>query len=794
MKYFRDKTRWLVLAMALMALPSVAEVRDTVDFDFLTRTYENITVGNETFIRYSFPDCDHIDQVGAPMLPVKYIHLSVPYNATNITVKPLCSWTPAFENKPEYPAPVPLTTNDTIPDQPELVIDSAIYMTDAYWPPAAAELVGEGFYMGENHIITVAVYPMLYNPVQNKMHNYTQVRVKVSYDPGGTPANMLVRYDNRLRQQELQQTKSLVANPQQVEAHAVPASTVHHMMMQQNPDTTDWPVPGYEYMVITTRELAPAFKRLIALKQQKGYRAGVVCVEDIVNDPLVQYGDVSTSSNGDTISIINDDAGKVRQYLKENFHYGTRFVLFGGKMISGVPIRYGEHRVYQNVLCDTPTDLYFGDLTENWNYDLDSLYGEPNDFGPIKIPEPDIFVGRLLCKNMDEINNYIEKLYRYELNPGNGNSTYLTQALYTQHAQMTTAGCAERNALIVHDFFESNIINATGPNSPTGTFLVNEMNNNYGFINIFNHGDPASFYVNIQTDWGTLRALWAISGVEPCPKSGRIKKESGKNALNMLTNKYAPSVMYSIACTNMPFDVFTNYNDYDYTYDMEYSFGESFTLGKNYGGIAFLGNTRFGWVSSSPLLDDKFVQNIAKGYYKIGVAEALSKMGHLDFHLRLTHNLLGDPEFEIWTDTPYQYQNISLIRGDNSVTITGLDNNSSHAIIGLNDGLTQKMDSTATGSMTFTNVNPNSTVMVYRHNYLPFIAPLYLQNERVERSQYVIANDVYAGSNVDSNRTAGDLTIAEGVEYELDAKGQVVLAPGFKVEKGALFSVTQSDY
>ena len=115
-------------------------------------------------------------------------------------------------------------------------------------------------------------------------------------------------------------------------------------------------------------------------------------------------------------------------------------------------------------------------------------------------------------------------------------------------------------------------------------------------------------------------------------------------------------------------------------------------------------------------------------------------------------------------------------------------------IVGLNDGMTQKMDSTATGSITINNVNPNSTVMAYRHNYLPYIAPLYLQNERVERSQYVIANDVFAGRNVDSNRTEGDLTIAEGSEYEIETKGQVLLAPGFKVEKGALFSVTQSDY
>ena len=36
--------------------------------------------------------------------------------------------------------------------------------------------------------------------------------------------------------------------------------------------------------------------------------------------------------------------------------------------------------------------------------------------------------------------------------------------------------------------------------------------------------------------------------------------------------------------------------------------------------------------------------------------------------------------------------------------------------------------------------------------------------------------------------------IAEGSEYEIETKGQVVLGPGFMVEKGALFSVKQGDY
>ena len=93
-----------------------------------------------------------------------------------------------------------------------------------------------------------------------------------------------------------------------------------------------------------------------------------------------------------------------------------------------------------------------------------------------------------------------------------------------------------------------------------------------------------------------------------------------------------------------------------------------------------------------------------------------------------------------------------------------------------------------------TNERPNSTVMLYRHNSLPWIAPLVLQYERVTGDRYIIASVVTAGREVDSNRTAGDFVIADGTTYEVEHKGTVTLMPGFKVEQGATFSVKLSDY
>ena len=110
-----------------------------------------------------------------------------------------------------------------------------------------------------------------------------------------------------------------------------------------------------------------------------------------------------------------------------------------------------------------------------------------------------------------------------------------------------------------------------------------------------------------------------------------------------------------------------------------------------------------------------------------------------------------------------------------------------------NDGSVGQTEATSS-SVSLTDVDPNSTVMVYSHNYIPYIAPLVLQNTDIDQSQYVIAHEVLAGRQVDSNRTNGDVTVKEGAEYEIDAAGEVKLAGGFTVEKGAAFTIRPASF
>lgn len=244
----------------------------------------------------------------------------------------------------------------------------------------------------------------------------------------------------------------------------------------------------------------------------------------------------------------------------------------------------------------------------------------------------------------------------------------------------------------------------------------------------------------------------------------------------------------------MPYDTDT-IADYS---SIPMNFGESFTTGKDYGGPAFIGNTRNGIMPGTGELESLFFKQLINGYHNIGMANGLAKAdGRIWIvdtvskkYMPLTQNLLGDPEFEVWTDTPQEFTNIQVTRSDNQISVSVGNANSTIVACYSNDGKWRK--TTTSSSVVFNDMSPSSTVMVYQHNYIPYIAPLLLQNVNLANSQYVIASDVAAGKAIDSNRSQGDVTIVPGVEYEIEASGTVTLQDGFQVVKGATFAVYPS--
>lgn len=756
------KTMTLQSVMAFMAMLTCLPIQ-AVNTITYTATYDGAltfgsdTLGSVTYTTVHYDGLFNNHTPGTPSLPVDYIRFSVPWNATNFSVTASLgsSINYAYENL-AYPCQAPIMMSDTT--APTITLPDMTAYAD--YPQQNAWVVNEGFLAGENHIVTVAVMPVSYmldgmNNDSYLFKKWSTIQLTLNYELSNSPAmTPLTRSDTAMRQKGYALTRSMVVNPVNVETFAP--------VYQNRTVTNDYP-----YIIITTNDFCHSLRRIAALKNQKGYNVQILTMEDVLNSPYSGQGDVVNN-----VLTFTDDAGKLRQFLKYCYSgLETEYVLLAG---NGVPYRYSTWQY------NPPCDMYFSDFNTDYRY---QMYDN----------EPEVYVGRLLSKTEEQINNYTDKLYRYELNPGHGDPSYLKRALYTESVDMSGHSNSIRQAFGNVFSVDSVIQESAWNRSPKGADIIDEINETqYGFLSFHEHGGPSAIsvygvnaHMNPREYDHHIKWIWALDHVH-IYNSYYKKCDTIGNALDLINNKWTPSILYTIACETMPYDTLPGFED------IPMNFGESFTTGKDYGGPAYLGNTRNGSLYSSYELERVFAQLIVNGYYKIGQAEALSKANFSLNQVNTVHNLLGDPEFEMWTDIPQQYNNVSVTRTDNSINISGIGSDSTIVAFYANGGQATKM--TATGSSVTVNTDPNSTIMLYKHNYIPYIAPLVLQNVSLDNSQYVIASDVTAGNSVDNIRTNGNVVVPDGVEYEIEASGTVTLQGGFKVEKGATFAVYPSSF
>ena len=589
---------------------------------------------------------------------------------------------------------------------------------------------------------------------------------------------------------DLELTKSIVANPLNV--------TELRLSGEKYSSNVASPLPVYDYCVITDRNLQPAFERLIAWKQQKGYNAGVVCIEDILSCADFQ--------NGDEVSNINDNAGKLRSYLQYSYMNGGKFVLLAGND-SIVPVRYGcainfyrGQSVSKTSLI--PTDAYYSDLSSNWNEDNDEFYGE-NYIDKIDFL-PELFVGRLLCSTTEEVGNFTEKLIRYERNPGNGDYSYLSKAFITQSDQMQSLYQGDNFSRELSSgfgiktiFSEIPSFDAIAPTFPTGTDCISEMDKHYGLLSWYGHGNPGGVCtktreVNNGGHYGIIANSHRNSG---------HTDENGKNGLDCLLNCDYPSIAISPSCSLAPFDIIPDYN-------FRLNMATSFTVGGLYGGPAFIGNTRNADIDSANDLVVAVVRNIIHKSMKIGPAVAFAKTQTKDYPDKLKQNLVGCPELDMWTGMPQQFGEIDIVRGNRQITLKNANLSGCNiAYFDYNKGTRNIVVADSTVCV-IDNADPNSSLVVYKHNFIPYVSSIELQNGVFNDPKYIFSESISIGAKINSSRPYGDFLFQKGVavfdaerdvricdgtifenKSEITFKAKEVIIMGGKIKRGATVTI-----
>ena len=169
-----------------------------------------------------------------------------------------------------------------------------------------------------------------------------------------------------------------------------------------------------DLLIVTPSAFLSYAKKLAEFKEQHGIRTKVVTMDEV------------KSMNG------RDDAEKLKYYIKKEIEQdGIKYVLlFGGRKPGikedwWVPVRY-SHTVWPEqdmVEKKYVSDLYFADIYgangsfSSWDDNNNGIYGEwPKNGNIIDKPDlyPDVYVGRLACRNKMEAKIMVDKIIAYE--------------------------------------------------------------------------------------------------------------------------------------------------------------------------------------------------------------------------------------------------------------------------------------------------------------------------------------------------------------------------------------------
>jgi len=528
--------------------------------------------------------CELTDEIGAPELPVKSIKLALPYGAEITDIRILST---DFQRLPQK-SPVSYVHKPVILSQRELKTstepNTTIYESDKPYPENIIEYKGTGVYDNQQ-ICELLIHPVQYLPSSQELIFYNRIEFAVDYK-GGVKRPAHSEYITKI-----------VLNPEDV-------------IKTDNGSYREY----LEYLIISNPPLDTVFQRLADWKTKKGILTKIRTVDWIIS----HYSG-------------EDNAARIRNYLKSLIDSNTTYVLLGGDT-DIIPCRFAyamscSAGFWPGREDTMPCDLYYADLQETWDLDGDGSYGEIEDSIDLY---PDLIVGRAPVNTVSEAQKFVEKVLLYEKNP---DINYLTNAIFAADVLWSnpyTDQGIHKNKIDAESFppyFNiTKLYYSQGNLSPNS--VKNALRQGQGLFNHDGHG-----WIDVMgAGTGYLHNI----------------------DFDTLTNAPMYGIAVSIGCWTTAFD-----------FD---AIAESFVNSPHGGGVAFIGNSSYGWGSPgnpgfgySDRFDSRiFYSLLVEDNFHLGSALSQAKIHFIPYsrekNVYRWHqyqlNLLGDPEMCIWTDTP----------------------------------------------------------------------------------------------------------------------------------------------
>ncbi|MBM3314152.1 hypothetical protein FJY70_06130, partial [candidate division WOR-3 bacterium] len=320
----------------------------------LTYAPASLQLGAEQgFTTVGFAGFPHTEKLGEPELPTIPCQFLIPptaevtgFEVLDLEEEPVAG---TFTVRPvQYPQ---AWTKDS-KRFPLVEPNPAYYGVDAMYPAQAAEFVDAGTKAGYR-LASFLVYPVRYNPVRKQLSVVTRLTVKVNYAEHRVHAR---RYSDMQIALHGATVARLVLNPEAVTRWSPPRRAGEFASAFLPPGT-------YEHVILAASAYKDSLVGLRDWRTRQGWRSIIVPIESIAG----VYPGVDT-------------AERMRNFLKDaETTWSTIFCFIARHDFPSKQFR----RAYVNVsgypVDYLPCDWYFGCLDGSWNFDGDTIWGEPAD-------------------------------------------------------------------------------------------------------------------------------------------------------------------------------------------------------------------------------------------------------------------------------------------------------------------------------------------------------------------------------------------------------------------------------
>lgn len=367
------------------------------------------------------------------------------------------------------PSPIPILANENI-EIKEYVEKQDVYSANETYPKKHFEYNLYAGLNNKNHvlILNLRCFPIKYIPKNNTIYTAEAVDIKLEYS---WPENPIVYPDK------------------------------------------------FDLVIIAPQKFSFQLQPLIKHKNHIGLNTIFKTTEEIYNEYEGR-----------------DNPEKIKLYIKHAVeNLGINYVLLVGGLKSSiwaiprddknqgnshwyVPVRY-TNLCEDNGIFDPGfiSDLYYADIFkvvenntvfEDWDSNRNSIFGEwEGDNVDLIDLYPDVYVGRLACRNTFEVKIMVDKIIKYESTPADsswfkkmilvgGDSHYDPSSDYIEGEMVCNKAFSYMSNFTPIKLYASNREHRIGL-TPTPNNISGEISKGAGFILLDGHGNPASW----NTHW-----------------------------------------------------------------------------------------------------------------------------------------------------------------------------------------------------------------------------------------------------------------------------------------------------